>query len=269
METIKNIFKLIIPLIMISLIQTNQMLYAQTSAVMMEGANNPLGTPRGIFPGRVVWVHDTLVSRWDGSGGFWWDDKYTSQKEAVKMLDNSLTLLTGKLNESESWDALFRYFNSSKKNLQKGYTEGEKIAIKINENNTGAHADNNNINASPQLVYALLRSLILYAKVPQKNITVFDASRFITDNIFNKCHSEFPDVVFVDNVGGDGRTKSEYVENAIKYSTDNGQLARGLAKCVVDADYVINMALLKGHEGQGVTLCGEFLRNNKYRQRLA
>ena len=149
METIKNIFKLIIPLIMISLIQTNQMLYAQTSAVMMEGANNPLGTPRGIFPGRVVWVHDTLVSRWDGSGGFWWDDKYTSQKEAVKMLDNSLTLLTGKLNESESWDALFRYFNSSKKNLQKGYTEGEKIAIKINENNTGAHADNNNINASP------------------------------------------------------------------------------------------------------------------------
>ncbi|MGD1008386.1 MAG: DUF362 domain-containing protein [Ignavibacteriaceae bacterium] len=257
MQTRKNIFKLIIPLVIISFIQMNQILYAQTSAVMMEGTNKPLGTARGIFPGRVVWVHDTLVSRWDGSGGFWWDDKYTSQPEVIKMLDNSLTLLTGKSNEDESWDALFRYFNAAKKNLQKGYTEGEKIAIKINENNTDAHADNNNINASPQLVYALLRSLILYAKVPQKNITVFDASRFITDNIFNKCHSEFPDVVFVDNVGGDGRMKSEYVENAIKYSADNGQLARGLAKCVVDADYIINMALLKGHVGQGVTLCGK------------
>jgi len=239
------------------LVQKEELLYAQTKAAMVMEVNKPIGTARGIFPGRVVWVHDTLVSKWDGVNGFWWDDKYTSQTEANKMLSSSLTSLTGESNESKAWNKLFRHFNKTKLNVNKGFSKGEKIAIKINENNTNAHADNNNINASPQLVYALLRSLILNAKVPQKNITVFDASRFITDNIFNKCHTEFPEVIFVDNVGGDGRIKSEYVENAIPYSLDNGKLARGLAKCVIDANYVINMALLKGHVGQGVTLCGK------------
>jgi len=232
-------------------------MYAQTNAAMVLGINKPIGTARGIFPGRVVWVHDTLVAKWDGVNGYWWDDKFTSQIEVNKMLVYSLNSLTGELQEEKAWDKLFRHFNTTKKNADKGFSKNEKIAIKINENNTNAHADNNDINASPQLVYALLRSLILNAKVPQSNITVFDASRFITNNIFNKCHNEFPGVIFVDNIGGDGRVKSEYVENAILYSVDNGKLASGLAKCVIEADYVINMALLKGHVGQGVTLCGK------------
>jgi len=64
-------------------------------------------------------------------------------------------------------------------------------------------------------------------------------------------------VVFVDNTGGDGRIKSTYAENAIPYSVDNGKLATGPASCAVEADYLINMALLKGHVGQGVTLCAK------------
>jgi hypothetical protein len=237
--------------------QKEEVLFAQTNPAMVLGINKPIGTARGIFPGRVVWVHDTLVAKWDGVNGYWWDDKNTSQLEATRMLVASLTSLTGESQEDKAWDKLFSHFNATKKNIDKGYAKDEKIAIKINENNTDAHADNNNINASPQLVYALLRSLILAANVPQRNITVFDASRFITDNIFNKCHSEFPEVVFVDNVGGGGRVKSEYVENAIHYSVDNGKLARGLVKCVIEADYLINMALLKGHVGVGVTLCAK------------
>ncbi len=234
-----------------------KLVHAQTNAAMILAPNKPVGTARGIFPGRVVWIHDTLAAQWDGVNGYWWDDKYTSQIEVTKMLAASLESLTGETQEDKAWDKLFRYFNTTKKNIDRGFNKDEKIAVKINENNTGAHADNNNINASPQLVYALLHSLIRTANVSQKNITVFDASRFVTDNIFKKCHSDFPDVVFVDNAGGDGRVKTEYVENAIPYSVDNGKLARGLAKCVVDADYVINMALLKGHVGQGVTLCGK------------
>lgn len=237
--------------------RTEKQLYAQTNAAMVLSTNKPIGTARGIFPGRVVWVHDSLAAKWDGVNGFWWEEKNTPQAEATKMFTTSLTSLTGELKEEKAWDKLFRHFNMTKLNIDKGYSISEKIAIKINENNTDAHADNNNINASPQMVYALLHSLIVKAKVPQKNITVFDASRYITNNIFNKCHAEFPEVIFLDNVGGDGRAKSEYVENAIPYSVDNGKLARGLAKCVVDANYVINMALLKGHVGQGVTLCGK------------
>jgi uncharacterized protein (DUF362 family) len=220
-------------------------------------SNSPVGVEHGIFPGRVVWVFDPAVATWDGSNKYWWDDKSTSQEEAEKMLASVLTSVTGKRTGAESWHALFKKFNEEKKNGKYGYKPGQKIAVKVNQNNTLRHADTTGLNASPQLVYALILSLTKEAGVPQKNITIFDASRFISDNIFNKCHKDFPEVLFVDNEGGSGRVKSTYVDKAIPYSVDNGKLATGLATCVVEADYVINMALLKGHIGQGVTLCGK------------
>lgn len=239
-------------------VQANE-LFAQTSASAAVDItpNAPIGTARGIFPGRVVWVHDPLVASWDGSTGSWWSDTNTSQPEAHVMMKQSLTALTGENTPSKAWAKLFRHFNLQMKRGARGYKAGEAIAIKINENNTDSHANTDEINASPQLVFALVTSLVEDAKVPQKQITVFDASRYITDNIFTKCHAVYPDVVFVDHVGGDGRVKAGFRDNAIPYTMDNGNLARGLALCAVKADYLINVALLKGHVGQGVTLCAK------------
>jgi hypothetical protein len=220
-------------------------------------SNSPIGVEHGIFPGRVVWVFDPKVATWDGTNKYWWDEKSTSQTEADKMLENVLKSLTGKGTEAMAWDALFKNFNKEKKKISSGYTINQKIAVKINQNNTTSHSDTTGLNGTPQLVYALIASLTKEAGVPQKNITIFDASRFITDNIYNKCHKDFPDIIFVDNEGGEGRVKSTYVDKAIPYSVDNGKLATGLATCAVEADYIINMALLKGHIGQGVTLCGK------------
>jgi len=220
-------------------------------------SNAPIGVEHGIFPGRVSWVFDPKVATWDGTNKYWWDDKSTSQAEADKMFANVLKSLSGKDSEAKAWDALFKNFNSEKKKASGGYKLNQKIAVKINQNNTKSHADTTGLDGTPQLVYALIASLTKEAGVPQKNITIFDASRFITDNIFNKCHKDFPEVLFVDNEGGDGRIKSTYAANAIPYSVDNGKLATGLATCAVEADYIINMALLKGHIGQGVTLCGK------------
>ena len=219
--------------------------------------NQPVGVAKGIFPGRVVWIHDPVVATWDGTSGNWWDENVTSQSETDKMLNESLTTLTGEKTEKKAWIALFKYFNSRHNRKNQYYQPGQKIAIKINTNNTYSHLNSPEINATPQLVLSILKSLVNEAGIPQNNVTVFDASRFITDNIFNKCHTIFPDVVFVDNVGGNGRVKSTYVDNAIPYSVDNGKLATGLATCAVEADYLINMALLKGHVGQGVTLCAK------------
>lgn len=234
-------------------------------------ANEPIGVARGINPGSVVWVHDPKVANWDGTNGFWWDDAYTSQTEADKMMNKTITTLTGEKNLTKAWKALFIYFNKAKKGKSEDYQGNQKIAIKINANNNSAQTNSNEINASPQVTLALLRTMINDAHIPQKNITVFDASRFITDNIYDKCHKEFPEVIFVDNIGGNGRVKSAYIDNAIPYSADNGKLARGLATCAVEADYLINVALLKGHVGQGVTLCaknyyGETSINNDWRK---
>lgn len=243
----------------IAMTKSNQAedLSGKAVAKMVLKANTPVGKARGIFPGRVVWVFDPKVAKWDGKNGFWWEDSNTSQEEAVKMLSNSITSLTGQTEEAKAWDMIFRHFNKTKKNLDQGYKAGQKIAVKVNVNNTYSHSDCEELNASPQLVYALISSLVEQGGVPQKDITVFDASRFITDNIFNKCHRDFPDVAFVDNTGGDGRQKVTFVEDAIPYSVDNGKLAKGIATCCVEADYLINLALLKGHVGQGVTLCAK------------
>jgi hypothetical protein len=219
--------------------------------------NDPEGTGKGIFPGRVIWAHYPGTATWDGNTGYWWEDKYVDQDKTDKLLEKSLSELTGKDKPGDVWDAVFTYFNQTKRDLNRGYQAGEKIAVKINQNNTSGHSSPEEINATPQLVLSLLKSLVEHACVPEEKITVFDASRFITDNIYEKCHAVYPQVIFMDNSGGDGRIRADFVPEAIPYSKDNGKLARGLATCAVEADYLINMALLKGHVGQGVTLCAK------------
>ncbi len=219
--------------------------------------NQPVGEAKGINPGRVAWTHSDDIATWDGKTGFWWEDKYINQDKADGLLKESIIQLTGEKTAKDAWKALFVSFNKTKHGKDAGYSEGEKIAIKINMNNTYGHENTNEINTSPQLTLALLRSLVNDAGVPQKNIILTEPSRFITDNIFNKCHSEFPDIIYEDNGGGSGRVKSTYVTDALPYSVDNGRLARNLAKSIVDANYLIDLAVLKGHVGQGVTLCGK------------
>jgi len=232
---------------------------AKTSSTKLDiwyKPNVPLGVAKGIFPGRVAWVHNPKITSWDGKTGFWWEDQYNIQSETDNLFNNSLYSLTNKKSEKDAWVSLFTFYNKTKKNSKLGYQQGEKIAIKVNMNNTNAkgHESTNRLNANPQLVLTLLRSLINEAGVAQENITVADPSRFITDNIFDKCHAAFPKVRFVDHNGGNGREKASFVENAFLYSFDFDKQTKGLEKSFVEADYIINLALLKGHVSQGVTL---------------
>lgn len=219
--------------------------------------NEPVGTPRGIYPGRVVWSHAPGAAKWDGNGRNWYNDSYNDQEACDWMIGRTIVGLTGANDEKEAWNSIFRHFNFAHGKGYSDYRKGETVAIKINNNNTDSHSDSSDINSSPQMVYALLRSLIEYGRVPQECIVVAEPSRFITDYLYDKCHSDFPKVRFVDNIGGDGREKATYTADAMHYSRDNGNLATGIASVFTEAAYVINMALLKGHVGQGVTLCGK------------
>lgn len=220
-------------------------------------ANVPLGVAKGIFPGRVSWGHNQKIASWDMKTGFWWEDRFNNQVETDKLLSQTLFGLTNTKNEKKSWNALFRFFNKTKVIGASGYQKGQKVAIKINMNNTNSHENTNEINANPQLILSLLKSLVNEAGVAPENITVADPSRFITNNIYEKCHAIYPNVHYVDHNGGDGREKSTFVANAIPYSVDNGKVATGLATCMIEADYIINLALMKGHVSQGVTLCAK------------
>ena len=216
--------------------------------------NEPIGQGRGIHPGRVAWVHAPGVASWDGKTGLWVEDRWNNQQKADQMVDEAVMLLTGEATAKKAWQALFKHFNKTHERGNRGYRRGESIAVKLNLNNAITHHDTIELNSSPFVTLALVRSMVRHGGVRQQDIILCEPSRAITDSIYNKVHREFPLVRMIDNLGGDGRQKCEYYPGQIDYSVDNGKMARGLAKCIVDADYLINSALLKTHSGPGVTL---------------
>ena len=219
--------------------------------------NQPIGEGRGIHPGRVAWIHAPGVAKWDGHTGLWVEDRWNDQAKADAMIPHAVMQLTGESTAKKAWKSLFKYFNQTHGRGNRGYKKGEMIAIKLNLNNAITHHDTIELNSSPFVTLALVRSMVRDGGIRQQDIVLCEPSRAITDSIFNKVHREFPNVHFIDNIGGDGREKCEYYPEQIVYSVDNGKMARGLAKCIVDADYLINTALLKTHSGPGVTLTGK------------
>ena len=209
------------------------------------GPNEPIGIGKGIHPGRVAWVH---------SPGLWVEDRWNDQAKADAMIPEAVMQLTGESTPQKAWKALFRHFNKTHGRGNRGYKQGEKIAVKLNMNNAITYHDTIELNSSPYVTLALVRSMVRDGGIRQQDIILCEPSRAITDSIYNKVHREFPEVTLIDNIGGEGRQKCEYYPEQIVYSVDNGKMARGLAKCIVDADYLINSALLKTHSGPGVTL---------------
>ncbi len=221
---------------------------------LMLGENKPVGEGRGIHPGRVAWIHSPGVAKWDGHTGLWVEDRWNDQQKADAMVTEAIVQLTGENTAKKGWAALFKHFNKGHGKGNRGYKKGEMIAVKLNLNNALTHRDTFELNSSPFVTLALVRSMVRDGGIREQDIVLCEPSRAITDSIYNKVHREFPQVRFIDNIGGDGREKCEYYPDQIVYSQDNGKLARGLAKCIVDADYLINSSLLKTHVGPGVTL---------------
>ena len=182
------------------------------------------------------------------------DGRLVWQLRADAMIAEAVMQLTGEPTAKKAWRALFRHFNKTHGRGNRGYKNGESIAVKLNLNNAITHHDTIELNSSPFVTLALVRSMVSDGGVRQQDIVLCEPSRAITDSIYYKVHREFPLVRMIDNIGGDGREKCEYYPEQIVYSVDNGKMARGLAKCIVDADYLINSALLKTHSGPGVTL---------------
>jgi parallel beta-helix repeat protein len=112
---------------------------------------------------------------------------------------------------------------------------------------------------SPQVVYAIVDQLVNVAGVPAQAITIYDASRRIGNPIYDKIRgkSDFRDIRFVCNTTADGRSGATY-DAANPVCFGNRSIARAyLPRCVTEAKYLINMALLRAHSLFGVTVCGK------------
>ncbi len=218
--------------------------------------NSPIGVAKGIHPGRVVWTHDPAATSWDSSTGHWWDDDSTDQNVVDYMVSKTIQELTGQSNDPNAWDALFRHFNQTKGLGDIGYRRGEKIVIKINMNqDNGSTWRRGQGMPSPHVIYSVLNQLINVVGVSGSAITVYDASWYIGDPIYDKVRSnpdpDFQSIRFVASSTRNGRI------GAARDSSNPLHTRAGTAyfpQCVTAAKYLINMALLRPHSLYGVTL---------------
>ena len=226
-------------------------------------ANSPMGVARGINPGRVVWVHDANSVTWDGRSGRWWDENNIHQDVVDEMMSRSIHWLTGKRTDADAWDAIFRYFNRTHASADVGYHPGEKIAIKVNMNqDNGGSWSNGDGMPSPQLLHSVVDQLVNVVGVSGSDITIYDASRYIGDPLYNKIRGNpdpnFQSVRFVvspeeagrgrDSARADRGAPIHYGDSTVSYS---GQTYPPV--CVTQAKYLINMALFRGHVIAGIT----------------
>jgi hypothetical protein len=226
-----------------------------------EPPNTPIGIAKGIYPGRVVWFRNPAATSWDGSNGSWWDDDNTSQDVVDDMVSRVIRTLTGRPRDEGAWDALFRHFNQTHGYGDVGYQCGEKIAVKINMNQDagGTWAPAAGM-PSPHVVYSFLDQLINLAGIPGSAITVYDASRYIGDPIYDKVKGNpdpnFQSVTFVvaPDLARNGRAPA--VDDPDQPVYTKGGTAY-LPRCVTEAKYLVNMALLRPHTGAGITLCAK------------
>ena len=227
-----------------------------------EPVNSPMGTAKGIHPGRVVWVRDANATSWDGSTGNWWDDSNNDQSKVDSMVSKAIQGLTGQSSDSQAWDALFRYSNKNREFGDVGYKKDEKIAIKINLNQQrrpgGWKPDAGN--PSPHVIHSLVDQLVNKAGVPGSAITLYDASRYIGDPIYDKIRSNpdqnFQSVRFVvrPESAGNGRIAAVHdANNPLQTKAGTAYLPQ----CVTQAKYIINLALMRAHSLYGVTLCAK------------
>ena len=242
----------------------------QTAQLWDPIPKEPMGVPTGLYPGRVTWVWNPGATE-ENLDGYWWEEQNNNLPVIKSMFSDGIQALAGETTDFDAWDQIFRYFNLEHGKGDVGYEPGEKIAIKINLNNHWISApynqEDNDRDASPYVVKALLRQLIDVVGVEQEDITVYDASRRMPDWFYYRTYyeeyegvpdpiPEFPDVHFVD-VHGDAEGREQVIASSEKIYFADG-LERTLPTCVVEAEYLINMPLLKRHPiNFGVTLSGK------------
>ena len=236
-----------------------------------EPANSPIGVGKGIHPGRVAWAHDPKVAKWDGQTGDWWEDASTDPRLVDEMFSATLRSLSGEKTDALAWKSWFQFFNDTRKLSGAGYRPGDKIAVKLNSNQDRPGAWRRGAGMpSPQVVYSLVHQLITVAGVPGQDITLYDASRYIGDPIYDRIKANpdpnFQAVKFVasQRMAGNGRVAAVPDKaNPVRFSRQGVPTAY-LPQCVTEAKYLVNVALSRAHDLMGVTQTAKNLFGSVY-----
>ena len=264
-------------------LHTNKYAYSQTPIYKTREleANQPMGEAKGIFPGRVVWVHDPDATNEDctlNSLDAWYLNKNNNQYVIDAMLDTAVITLSEQSTVADAWNSFFKYNNSARGKGDVGYQSGEIIFIKINRTSAYSYdpddfSRNNYLTSetSPHVVLALLRHLVNEVDVAEEDIYIGDPLKHIYKLDYELWHGEFPDIHYLDyNRSDGGRERVEVGESIIHYS-DSGAILREswdfmdassgdpvyadtFYTIFEDCEYLINVPTLKGHKRAGATM---------------
>ncbi len=221
-------------------------------------SDDPLLIPRAYMPyvarsdshysppnaGRVVHVRNPAATSWSGEPDYW---SYLDQAAVDSMVELGLRQLTGAATVVDAW-----------KRLIPAYQPGEKIAIKVNFNNSTACTNTAPvIDALMEPVNAVAKGLIQSGVAPQ-DICVYDAVRALPDRFVGK---DLHGVSFYDGyLETFCRTEAEFTyqgDSQVAFFPPAGVTmpAEYVTDVLMNATYLINMPIMKGgHPLAGVTL---------------
>ena len=206
----------------------------------------------GKLNGKVIHVHAPSVTNWNFDY-----TKYYGRTQAPStvgvdqavvdaMVDRGVAALFGlpSSQAAEAWERLIP-----------DYVAGKRVAIKVNLNNSFSCATTDpDIDAIAQPINAVIRGLKTLG-VRDQDIVLYDAIRFFPDRLYQEL--AYKDVLIHDNGcrGHISTWTSADPDARVQFSPPAGgvPLVR-LSDTLVEADYLINMPILKGHPIAGVTL---------------
>ena len=215
----------------------------QPRAFLPKVAKKPRFNPPS-NPGKVVHVRNTAATTWTGETDYW---NYLDQTAIDGMVDLGLLELTGAGTVVEAWQQLIP-----------GYQTGQKIAIKVNFNNTRlCDSSVTAIDALIEPVNAVAKGLVAMGVTPA-DICVYDAVRALPDRFVDNA---LYGISFFDGWReGICRTEAGFTylpETQVHFhppvtiSTPEEHVTNVL----MNASYLINMPIMKGgHPLAGVTL---------------
>jgi hypothetical protein len=262
------------------------------STDMVVTPNQPMGVARGIFPGRVVWIHNSNAvnqkCKPDSLNHAWWAAENNNQSTIDSMVSAAIDSLTGQKSDSAAWQALFQYNNAARGKGAVGYVAGEKIFIKINE----CSAWGGNFNATtlakvnggqygmsettPAMALSVLHQLVDIAHIAQTDIYIGDPIRNIYKEWYAQWQPKYPNVHYIGygNYASLGRERVKASKTNLIHYSDRGTVLHPnsnsysiatvdttkkiwndtLYSVFDDAEYLINLPQLKGHMRAGITL---------------
>ena len=194
---------------------------------------------------RVVHVHDPDATSWNFSTG-WYGD-YVNQSVVDRMVEEGLKTLTGTGSVQDAW-----------RKLLPDYQPGQKIAIKVNFNNTTSCDDRDGqIDALIEPVNALIGSMVNVG-IQEEDIWVFEASRRIPSRFYGRRRytaARYIDYYQYGEGCADAEATFDHVDESLRVSFAHPALSdRWLSDVLFQATYLINMPIMKYHGIHPVTL---------------